>query len=46
MLGGCPSASMLDDLLTLGQPSRVGTTFLDLDDTMDELEMIQFLDHH
>ena len=46
MLGGHLGASMMDDLLTLGRPSRVGTTFLDLDDTIDELEMIQFLVHH
>ena len=42
MLGGHPGASTLDDLLTLGQPSCIGTTFLDLDDTMDELEIVQF----
>ena len=52
MLGGCIGASMLDDLLTIGQPSYVGqpsyigTTFLDLDDTMDKLEIVQFLVHH
>ena len=46
MLGGCIGASMLDDLLTIGQPSYIGTTFLDLDDTMDKLEIVQFLVHH
>ena len=46
MLGGHPGASMLDDLLAHGRPSCIGTTFLDLDDTMDELEIVQFLVHH
>ena len=46
MLGGRPGASVLDDLLTLRRPSCIGTTFLDLDDTMDELEIVQFLVHH
>ena len=46
MLGGHPGASMLDDLLTLGRLSCIGTTFLDLDNTMDKLEIIQFLVHH
>ena len=58
MLGGRPGASMLDDLLTLGRlsyarqpsyarrPSYIGTTFLNLDDTMDKLEIVQLLVHH
>ena len=37
---------MLDDLLALGRSSCIGTTFLDLDDTMDELNIVQFLVHH
>ena len=45
VLGGRPSVSMLDDLLALGRPSCIGTTFLDLDNTMDELEIVQFLVH-
>ena len=42
MLGVPPGASTLDGLFTLGRPSHIGTTFLDLDDTMDELEIVQF----
>ena len=42
MLGVRPGASTLDGLFTLGRPSHIGTTFLDLDDTMDELEIVQF----
>ena len=45
MLGGCLSDSMLDDLLVLERPSCIGTTFLVLDDTMDKLEIVQFLVH-
>ena len=43
---------MMDNLLTLGQPSYagqpsyIGITFLELHDTMDELEMIQLLVYH
>ena len=46
MLGGHPGASMLNELLALGRPSWIGTTFLDLNDIMDELEIVQFLVHH
>ena len=46
MLGGRLGAFMLDDLFTFGRPSRIRTTFPDLDDTMDELEIVQFLVHH
>ena len=46
MLGSRPGPSILDDLLALGRPSCIGTTFLDLDDTMSELEIVQFLVHH
>ena len=46
MLGGRLGASMLDDLLALGRSSCIGTTFLDLDDTMDKLNIVQFLVHH
>ena len=46
MLGGRLGASMLDDLLALGRSSCIGTTFLDLDDTMDKLNIVQFLAHH
>ena len=52
MLGGCPAASLMDDLHTHGQPphggwpSYVRLTFLALDDSMDELEMVWFLVHH
>ena len=46
MLGGHPGASMLNELLALGRPSCIGTTFLDLNDIMDELEIVQFLVHH
>ena len=28
------------------RPSYIGTAFLDLDDAMDELEIVQFLVHH
>ena len=46
VLGSRPGDSMLDDLLALGQPFCIGTTFLVLDDTMDELEIVQFLVHY
>ena len=46
MLEGCLSAFMLDDLIVLGRPSCIRTTFLDLDDTMNKLEIVQFLVHH
>ena len=36
MLEGCLSAFMLDDLIVLGRPSCIRTTFLDLDDTMNK----------
>ena len=45
-MGGYPGASMLDDFLTLGQPSYTWTVLLDLDDIMDKLKMVQFLVHH
>ena len=43
---------MMDDLQTHGRlpesgwPSYVGLTFLDLDNTMDKLEIVQLLVHH
>ena len=52
MLRGRLGAFMMDDFLTLGRPSYAGRpsyiriTFLDMDDTMDELEMVQLLVHH
>ena len=45
MLGGHPGDSMLDNLLALGRPC-IRTTFLVLEDTMDELKIVQFLVHH
>ena len=52
MLRGRPAASLIDDLHTHrrpphgGWPSYVGLTFLVLDDSMDELEMVRILVHH
>ena len=52
VLRGRLAASMMDDLQThrrlleSGRRSYIGLTFSDLDDTMDELEIVQLLVHH
>ena len=52
MLRGHPGVSLMNDLHTHGRPPNggrpfyVGLTFLVLDDSMDELETVQYLVHH